>query len=658
MDLASNQLTGCIPGLTTGLGNWPGFFRIEYLDVSNNQFNGIIPPSIWNSTNLTNLNLSGNNFSGNLPPVTNPQNVLETLSMSKNQLIGELPDLSSFPQLKTLDLSYNQFNGSISPSLWSKIPKLNVLNLSNNKLHGKLPTMKDLQYCPNSLKSLNLGGNKLIGLFPSNLFNCSFMLQEANFDDNNFNGDLDLQINLTKHLEFGTLISLVNNNIIQLNPSWESGIYSPVLLGGNPCCNIVTSENPTPYQQQNCRYNSSTIPIVIYRSYNSHEVHKKLAWILSTILPSFVFVSGIIFIIIYWKYHKNMLALREIQKEFAKQQVQPILYSYNELKVATKDFHPSNKLGEGGFGVVYKGILLDGTNVAVKLLNKSHQQLSDFLNEIVLMTGVRHKNLVKVKGCSLQGTQRLIVFEFVENKNLAEALWDRHIKNVLFLDWTMRFNICVGIAHGLIYLHEYLQPRIIHRDIKACNILLDKNLNPKIADFGLARLFPEDISHLSTAHIAGTMGYLSPEYATLGKLTEKVDVFSYGVLLLEIVSGRKNIDLSLETNKIYLLEWVHSLHEQDKLLDLIDQQLNNNVLDDEAQRVLDVALLCVQTSASRRPSMSHVLTMLLNGVDMEVVSKETNSIHEMDFSRLLGSHHVMPNNHGNVEIELSTLDPN
>ncbi|KAH8971067.1 hypothetical protein BDL97_02G123200 [Sphagnum fallax] len=662
MDLSSNQLTGCIPGLTTGLGNYSGFSAtflnvshnhiggyfnisnqfnetdllttldlsfnnisgdistvisflyglyspqillinnnhfsgklpdfstsldtITNLDLSNNQLSGIIPPSIWNiSRNLTVLNLSGNNFFGNLPNVTNPQSLLETLSMSKNQLNGELPDLSSFPQLKTL----------------------------------------------------NLGGNKLTGLFPSNLFNCSFILQEVNFDNNNFNGILDLQINLTKHLVFGTLISMVNNNIIQLNPSWESGIYSPVLLGGNPCCSIVTSENPTIYQQQNCRYNSSTIPIVTYKSSNSQELHKKLAWVLSTILPSFVFVSGIIFIIIYWKYHKNMSTFREIQKEFAKQQVQPILYSYNVLKAATKDFHPSNKLGEGGFGAVYKGILLDGTHVAVKLLNKSHQQVSEFLNEIVLMTGVRHKNLVKVKGCSLQGTQRLIVFEFVENKNLAEALWDRPIKNVLLLDWTMRFNICVGIAHGLIYLHEYLQPRIIHRDIKASNILLDKDLNPKIADFGLARLFPEDISHLSTDHIAGTMGYLSPEYATLGKLTEKVDVFSYGVLLLEIA---------------------HSLHEQDKLFDLIDQQLNNNILDDEAQRVIDVALLCVQTSASRRPLMSHVLAMLLNGVDMEVVSKETNSIHEMEISSLLGFHHVVPNNHGNVEIELSTLDPN
>ncbi|CAK9268839.1 unnamed protein product [Sphagnum jensenii] len=634
----NNHFSGKLPNFSTFFVQPAGLSTITNLDLSNNQFSGIIPPSIWNiSTNLTFLNLSGNNFSGNLPPVTNPQNFLETLSMSKNQLNGELPNLSSFPQLKTLDLSYNQFNGTISPSVWNNISKLNVLNLSNNKLYGKLPTMKDLQYCPNSLKSLNLGGNNLTGLFPSNLFNCSFMLQEVNFDNNNFNGVLDLQINLTKQLVNGTLISMVNNNIIQLNPSWESGIYSPVLLGGNPCCSIVASENPTPYQQLNCRYNSSTIQTVVYQSYNSHELHKKLAWILSTILPSFVLLSGIIFIIIYWKYHKNMLAFREIQKEFAKQQVQPILYSYNVLKVATKDFHPSNKLGEGGFGAVYKGILPDGTNVAVKLLNKSHQGVSEFLNEIVLMTGVSHKNLVKVKGCSLRATLRLIVFEYVENNNLAEALWGQQIKNVLFLDWTMRFNICVGIAHGLLYLHEYLQPHIIHRDIKGANILLDKDLNPKIADFGLARLFPEDVSHLSTAHIAGTMGYLSLEYATLGQLSEKVDVFSYGVLLLEIVSGRKNIDLSLEPNKIYLLQWACSLHEQDRLTDLIDQRLNNNVSNDEAQHVINVALLCVQTSATRRPSMSRVLAMLLNEVDVEVVSKKANRIHEMDVSHLFQS---------------------
>ncbi|CAK9218047.1 unnamed protein product [Sphagnum troendelagicum] len=350
----NNHFSGKLPDFSTFFRS-TSFGWFINLDLSNNQFSGIIPPSIWNiSTNLTVLNLSGNNFSGNLPPVTNPQSLLETLSMSKNQLNGELPDLSSFPQLKTLDLSDNQFNGSISSSIWSNIPKLTVLNLSNNKLYGNLPTMNNLQYCPNSLKSLNLSGNKLTGLFPSNLFNCSFMLQEVNFDNNNFYGVLDLQINLTKHLVFGTLISMVNNSIIQLNPSWESGIYSPILLGGNPCCSIVTSENPTPNQQQNCRYNSSTIQIVIYKSYNSHELHKKLAWILSTILPSFVFLSGIVFIIIYWKYHKNMSTFCEIQKEFAKQQVQPILYSYNVLKVATKDFHPSNKLGEGGFGAVYK----------------------------------------------------------------------------------------------------------------------------------------------------------------------------------------------------------------------------------------------------------------------------------------------------------------
>ncbi|CAK9250828.1 unnamed protein product, partial [Sphagnum jensenii] len=188
---------------------------------------------------------------------------------------------------------------------------------------------------------------------------------------------------------------------------------------------------------------------------------------------------------------------------FARQQVQPTLYSYNVLRVATKDFHPRNKLGQGGFGVVYKGILSDGTTVAVKHLTKSQQGVDDFLNEVILITSVRHRNLVKLKGCCVHGTQRFLVFEYMENSNLAEALWDQQGQQTLLLDWPKRLNICVGVARGLAYLHEDSHPRIIHRDIKATNILLDKNMNAKIADFGLARLLPDDQSHIST-QIAGT----------------------------------------------------------------------------------------------------------------------------------------------------------
>ncbi|CAK9275576.1 unnamed protein product [Sphagnum jensenii] len=295
--------------------------------------------------------------------------------------------------------------------------------------------------------------------------------------------------------------------------------------------------------------------------------------------------------------------------KFANKEVQPTLYSYNTLKTSTKNFHQSNKLGEGGFGIVYKGVLSNGGELAIKLLKKSEQGVTEFLNEIVLLTSVKHKNLVTLKGCCLHDVQRLLVYEFVENQNLAEVLWGG---NYLQLDWPRRLNICVGIARGLSYLHEDSHQRIIHRDIKAPNILLDKQFNAKIADFGLARLFPDDESHMTTFHIAGTRGYLAPEYATLGQLSDKVDVYSFGILLLEIISGRKNIDFTLSIDKIYLLEWAWFLHENKMLQNLIDQNLNiNNNLESQIQHVINVALLCVHTIPTRRPSMMHVLAMLL-----------------------------------------------
>ncbi|CAK9882199.1 unnamed protein product, partial [Sphagnum jensenii] len=180
---------------------------------------------------------------------------------------------------------------------------------------------------------------------------------------------------------------------------------------------------------------------------------------------------------------------------------------------------------------------------------------------------------------------------------------------VLF--WPTRFNICLGIAHGLHYLHDICQPRIIHRDIKASNILLDKKLQPKITDFGLAFLFPDDKSYINTMHVAGTRGYLAPEYATRGLLTTKVDVYSFGVLLLEIISGRKNIDHNLPQEDIYLVEKAWRLHREGNLIDIVDQNLH--LLNDEtiqAQRLLNITLLCLLNDGEKRPSMARVVAML------------------------------------------------
>nr|DAD20891.1 TPA_asm: hypothetical protein HUJ06_022354 [Nelumbo nucifera] len=230
------------------------------------------------------------------------------------------------------------------------------------------------------------------------------------------------------------------------------------------------------------------------------------------------------------------------------------IFRYNELKSATNNFDASNKIGRGGFGTVYKGILSNGTKVAVKALSaESKQGVNQFLAEIQTVSNVKHPNLVELIGCCVQGNNRILVYEYVENNSLDRALLGSKSKSTK-LDWDKRSSICMGTARGLIFLHEELEPPIVHRDIKASNILLGKDFIAKIGDFGLAKLFPENITHIST-RLAGTTGYLAPEYVLRGQLTKKADVYSFGVLTLEVISGRSVATTWGEMKKC-LLEWV------------------------------------------------------------------------------------------------------
>ncbi|XP_031249225.1 probable LRR receptor-like serine/threonine-protein kinase At1g56140 [Pistacia vera] len=305
----------------------------------------------------------------------------------------------------------------------------------------------------------------------------------------------------------------------------------------------------------------------------------------------------------------------------------PKIFSYAELRSATKNFNPPNKLGEGGFGPVYKGTLSDGRVIAVKQLSLgSHQGKNQFVNEIATITAVQHRNLVKLHGCCIEGTRLLLVYEYLENKSLDQVLFG---KRDLHLDWPTRFNICLGTARGLAYLHEDSRPKIVHRDVKASNILLDAKLCPKISDFGLAKLYDDTRTHIST-RVAGTIGYLAPEYAMRGHLTEKADVFSFGVVALEIISGRANSDSNLDSEKIYLLEWAWSLHESNRSLGLIDPQLTE-LNEIEALRVIAVALLCTQASPALRPPMSRVLSMLTGDIEVGTVTSKPSYLTDWDF---------------------------
>lgn len=290
------------------------------------------------------------------------------------------------------------------------------------------------------------------------------------------------------------------------------------------------------------------------------------------------------------------------------------VYPYAELKIATNIFNVDNKIGSGGFGSVYKGTLKDGTVVAVKQLSaQSKQGVKEFLTEIATISDVQHENLVKLHGCCAEEGHRILVYEYLENNSISQALLGSD-NTRMDMDWTMRAKICMGTARGLSFLHEELVPHIVHRDIKASNILLDRDLNPKIADFGLAKLFPDNVTHIST-RVAGTIGYLAPEYAMRGQLTKKADIYSFGVLVLEIISGRSNTKSTLAVEEQFLLEWTWQLREENRLLEIVDPRLEEYPKE-EVLRFIKVALLCTQAASNFRPSMSQVVAMLSKEINI------------------------------------------
>ncbi|XP_052173972.1 probable LRR receptor-like serine/threonine-protein kinase At1g56140 [Diospyros lotus] len=284
-------------------------------------------------------------------------------------------------------------------------------------------------------------------------------------------------------------------------------------------------------------------------------------------------------------------------------------FDFHTLKKATKNFHHSNLLGRGGFGPVYQGKLEDGRLIAVKKLSldKSQQGETEFLAEVRMITSIQHKNLVRLYGCCSDGPQRLLVYEYMKNRSLDHIVYG---KSNQFLNWETRFQIILGIARGLQYLHEDSHQRIVHRDIKASNILLDDKFQPKIGDFGLARFFPEDQAYLSTK-FAGTLGYTAPEYAIRGELSEKADIYSFGVLVLEIISCRKNTDMTLPSDMQYLPEYAWKLQEKGKVIDLVDCKLPEDGYDKkDVLRAIHVAFLCLQPLANLRPPMSEIAALL------------------------------------------------
>lgn len=282
-------------------------------------------------------------------------------------------------------------------------------------------------------------------------------------------------------------------------------------------------------------------------------------------------------------------------------------FHFRELQIATNNFSSKNILGKGGFGIVYKGLLQDGSIVAVKRLRDGNAVGGEiqFQTEVEMISLAVHRNLLRLSGFCMTTSERILVYPYMSNGSVASRLKGKPV-----LDWATRKRIALGAARGLLYLHEQCDPKIIHRDVKAANILLDDYCEAVVGDFGLAKLLDHEDSHVTTA-VRGTVGHIAPEYLSTGQSSEKTDVFGFGILLLELITGQRALEFGKAANqKGAMLDWVKKIHQEKKLDMLVDKDLNNNYDKIELEEMVRVALLCTQFLPGHRPKMSEVVRML------------------------------------------------
>uniref|UniRef100_A0ACD5X1N3 Uncharacterized protein n=1 Tax=Avena sativa TaxID=4498 RepID=A0ACD5X1N3_AVESA len=314
-----------------------------------------------------------------------------------------------------------------------------------------------------------------------------------------------------------------------------------------------------------------------------------------------------IFTVFLWRNTRRKLPYQEDDDPAS------LLFNLQTLRHATDNFAEENKLGHGGFGAVYKGVLPHGQEIAVKRLDKaSGQGLKELRNELMSVAKLRHNNLTMLLGVCMEGQEKLLVYEYLPNRSLDTLLFAPEIEKRLLLPWETRYRIIYGTARGLLYLHEDSQIKIIHRDLKAGNILLDTDMNPKISDFGLARLFNSEKTSTITSQVVGTLGYMAPEYVVLGHLSVKLDVYSFGVLILEIVTGRKNTEMfeSGVEESTTLLSFVWDHWQKETPLETMDPSLDRKNTETEVLKCIHLGLLCLQENPADRPTMLDVLVML------------------------------------------------
>lgn len=491
----------------------------------------------------------------------------------------------------TVTLSNMGFTGTLSPKI-EILKMLTTLQLQGNGITGKIPE----EYGNlTSLTMLDLENNNLTGEIPSSLGN----LKKLTFlvlSQNNLSGTIPESLSDLTNL---VTIQLASNNLGGKIPESLFQISQYNFTGNN----------------LNCGINSAHL---CARGSEGGSSKSKTGMIVGIMVPLLVIVilGGLLLLFLWKSRHKGYRrevfvdVPGEVDRRIEFGQLKR--FSWRELQLATDSFSEKNVLGQGGFGKVYKGVLADNTKVAVKRLTDFESPGGDtaFQREVEMISVAVHRNLLRLIGFCTTPTERLLVYPFMQNLSVASRLRDLKPGEPV-LDWPTRKRVALGTARGLEYLHEHCNPKIIHRDVKAANVLLDEDFEAVVGDFGLAKLV--DVRKINvTTQVRGTMGHIAPEYLSTGKSSEKTDVFGYGITLLELVTGQRAIDFSRleEEDDVLLLDHVKKLQREGRLDGIVDCNLDQNYNIHEVEMMIQVALLCTQSSPEDRPAMSEVVRML------------------------------------------------